>query len=243
MTQADAGEFRIGTSGYQYDHWVGVLYDEGQPRKSWFDTYAGEFQTVEINNTFYNLPKAETFDDWRERAPAGFRYVLKFSQYGTHMKRLNDPQDTIGVFLEVAERLKSYLGPILVQLPPNMKRDDERLDAFLSAAPRRRRWAVEFRHESWLCQPVYDVLASHNAALCVHDLLEDHPREVTADWVYLRFHGVDYSQTYTPQALTAEARRIKEDLSQGRDVFAFFNNDIGGHAVRDARDLRRYVLG
>jgi len=242
------GTFRIGTSGYQYDHWQGVLYPEDVPKRRWFDVYAETFNTVEINNTFYHLPKAKTFDRWRDRAPEGFQYVLKYSRYGTHMKRLKDPggpEGHIATFLGRAERLGPLLGPILVQLPPHWHVNVDRLEAFLDAAPAGHRWALEFRDRSWLCDAVWDALRRHNAALVVHDMLQDHPREVTADWVYLRFHGtsdaVPYGGNYTSQALGGAARRIRRHLAEGRDVYAFFNNDAQGCAVRDALNLRRYV--
>lgn len=113
------GQFRVGTSGYHYDHWRGVFYPEGLPKKNWFAYYAKHFDTVEINNTFYGLPSDETFDIWRTQAPPGFCYVLKFSRYGSHVKRLKEPKATIKTFLQHARRLRDYLGPILVQLPPN----------------------------------------------------------------------------------------------------------------------------
>ncbi|MFW6107175.1 MAG: DUF72 domain-containing protein [bacterium] len=236
---------RIGTSGYQYDHWVGVLYPEEAPKKSWFAHYARSFDTVEINNTFYSLPASKTFDAWRERAPVGFCYVLKFSRYGTHLKRLKEPGDTIATFLERAERLKGRLGPILVQLPPHWKANPQRLAAFLDEASPAHRWAVEFRDPDWLRRDIYDLLAAHNAALVVHDLIPDHPRVTTADWVYLRFHGPTengpYGGNYSYQALNGVARRIRKHLGEGRDVFAFFNNDAKGYAVRNAADLGRYL--
>ncbi len=236
-------ELRIGTSGYQYDHWKGGFYPEDLPRERWFERYAEAFDTVEINNTFYHLPGASTFDAWHDAAPPGFRYALKYSRYGTHMKKLKDPEGPLDAFLERAERLKSFLGPILVQLPPHWGADPGRLAAFLDAAPRRRRWAVEFRDPSWLHRPVYDVLADHDAALVWHDLIEDHPRRVTAGWVYERFHGEDYGGGYTPQFLTAEAARLRAHRDAGRDVYVYFNNDLGGHAVHDALALRRYLGG
>jgi len=245
-----SGTFWIGTSGYQYDHWRGVLYPEGVPKKRWFEVYAETFNTVEINNTFYHLPKAETFDAWRERAPEGFRYVLKYSRYGTHMKRLTGaggPAGHVARFLERADRLGGGLGPILVQLPPNWRANPERLDAFLDAAPADHRWAVEFRDPSWFSEEVWEVLRRRAAALVIHDMLRPHPRRVTADWVYLRFHGtadaMPYGGNYSPQALSGVARRVKKHLAEGRDVYAYFNNDAEGHAVRNALRLRRYVLG
>lgn len=232
---------RIGTSGYEYDHWVGPFYPDALPRDRRFEHYSSRFDTVEINSTFYGLPGAETFDAWRERAPGGFVYALKFSHYGTHLKHLKNSRDTIGNFLERARRLRNHLGPILVQLPPNWGVDPDRLQAFLASTPRDVRWTLELRDPSWLCEDVYALLRDAGAALCVHDMIEDHPREVTADWVYLRYHGDGYAGGYSHQKLTADARRIASHLEQGRDVYAYFNNDAGGHAVEDAANLRRYL--
>lgn len=232
---------RIGTSGYQYNHWRGVLYPEDMPKREWFAEYARHFDTVEINNTFYRLPDGATFAQWHEDAPSDFLYSLKYSRYGTHLKRLKDPAGPLQTFTTRARNLGDHLGPILVQLPGNWEVNVERLHAFLEAAPQRYRWAIEFRDPSWLCGPVYDLLRSHKAALVVHDMLPDHPREITTDWVYLRFHGDHYQGSYTSQFLTAEAQRIKEDLQAGRDVYAYFNNDQEGHAVRNAQALKRYL--
>lgn len=231
----------IGTSGYQYNHWRGVFYPKKLNTKQWFEYYARHFDTVEINHTFYHLPEASAFDQWKRNAPADFTYALKFSRYGSHMKCLKDPEQTIGAFLDRAERLGPRLGPILVQLKPRWKADAGRLRAFLEAAPKKRRWTVEFRDSSWLCNDIFDILREHGAALCIHDMLDDHPREITADWVYLRFHGDHYTGRYSPQYLTARAKDIAEHLEAGRDVFAYFNNDAEGHAVRNALELTRYV--
>jgi uncharacterized protein YecE (DUF72 family) len=240
---ARRGDLRVGTSGYVYPHWSGDFYPDDLPRKAWFDHYAKHFDTVEINNTFYRLPEADVFDRWREQAPPGFRYALKYSRYGTHLKHLADPEEPLQRFLEVAERLRSWLGPILVQLPPSWRADPPRLDAFLRAAPRRHRWAVELRDPDWLTDEVYAVLRDHGAALVIHDMIEDHPVLLTADWTYLRFHGEHYGGRYTHQALSGRARVIRRWLDAGIDVHAYFNNDEGGHAPHDAADLRRYVRG
>jgi uncharacterized protein YecE (DUF72 family) len=237
------GQFRVGTSGYQYDHWKGLFYPERLAKRDWFAYYAKHFDTVEINSTFYGLPSAETFDVWRAQAPEGFCYVLKFSRYGSHVKRLKEPKATIDTFLQHARRLRKYLGPILVQLPPNWHVNTDRLAGFLKAAPRTVRWAFEFRDGSWLCDQVFTILQNHNAALCIHDMIDDHPRKITADWVYLRFHGDHYSGTYTREALRLQARWIKQRLVEGKDVFVYFNNDAEGYAVQNAAELKRYVSG
>jgi len=237
------GSFRVGTSGWVYDDWPGRFYPAQLPREEWFAHYAREFDTVEVNNSFYRLPQARTFEAWAEQAPSGFLFAVKFSRFGSHLKRLRDPEGTIGLFLSRAKGLGEHFGPILVQLPPRWGVNAERLDAFLTIAPEHLRWAVEVRDESWLCEPVYDVLRHHRAALVIHDLIKKHPRVLTTDWVYLRFHGVDYGGNYTAQALSAAARRITAWLDDGIDVYAYFNNDKLACGVKDAKLLRRYVLG
>jgi uncharacterized protein YecE (DUF72 family) len=237
----DIGAVRIGTSGYQYDHWQGPFYPKDMPKSEWFDFFQRHFDTVEINNSFYSLPSIHTFKQWEARASKEFLYSLKFSRYGSHLKHLKDPADTIGKFLEHADHLKGKLGPVLIQLPPQWNAAPDRLDNFLSAAPADHRWAVEFRNPSWLCEQVYEVLRTHHAALCIHDMIDNHPREITADWVYLRFHGQEYAGSYSHQALTAEAQRIKDYCRRGLDVYAYFNNDAEGFAAANASDLKRYV--
>ena len=234
---------RIGTSGYQYDHWQGVFYPEDLPKKSWFGHYADHFDTVEVNNTFYHLPTADAFDAWHDAAPPGFRYALKFSRYGSHLKHLKDPADTVQAFVERADRLKAYAGPILVQLPPKWNADPERLRAFLEAAPGRYRWAVELRDASWLDERIYGILEAHGAALCIHDMLADHPRRLTADWTYVRFHGDHYRGSYAEETLADWAEQLGAWLGDGKDAYVYFNNDEQGHAVHDALELRRRVLG
>jgi uncharacterized protein YecE (DUF72 family) len=237
------GRFRVGTSGYQYGHWKEVFYPADLPRAAWFSFYARHFDTVEINNTFYRLPAPHVFDTWRASAPDGFLYAVKFSRYGTHRKRLKDPRQPVELFVPRARRLQASLGPVLVQLPPHWRVNLERLENFLAVIPRGIRWTIEFRDPSWLCQSVYDLMARHNVALCLHDMIPEHPARITADFTYLRFHGRRYGGSYAAQALAAQARRIREYTASGLDVYVYFNNDIGGHAVRNALDLRRYVEG
>ncbi|QKT03572.1 DUF72 domain-containing protein [Ectothiorhodospiraceae bacterium 2226] len=233
---------RIGTSGYQYDHWRGVFYPQDVPKRGWFAHYAQHFDTVEINNTFYRLPEAETFDAWRSQAPPGFCYAVKFSRYGTHMKRLKDPQEPIQRFIGRARHLRSSLGPILVQLPPRWGLNLTRLEGFLQALPPGQRWVLELRDARWLTDDVYALLARHRVALCIHDMLEDHPWRLTAPFVYLRFHGrATHDGNYSSQYLSAQARRIAALRADGHDVYAYFNNDLYGYAVANARDLKRYV--
>ncbi len=236
-------ELRIGTSGYQYKHWRGVFYPERLPQKQWLRYYSEHFDTVEINNTFYHLPSEKSFDQWREQAADGFLYALKFSRYGTHMKKLKDPQEPVERFMKLAERLNGFLGPILVQLPPHWHVDAERLSGFLSSVPPGQRWAVEFRDASWLRDDIYSILQKHNAALCFHDMIEDHPQNVTAQWIYWRFHGTaGHAGNYSREQLRARAEVIKRYLDRGLDVFVYFNNDVHGYAIANALELRRLAL-
>jgi uncharacterized protein YecE (DUF72 family) len=240
------GELRIGTSGYQYAHWRDVFYPSDLARDDWLTHYAGRFSTVEMDTTFYGLPARDTVTGWKQSVPRGFRFAVKLSRYGTHMKRLREPRSGwLERFLDAVSPLGAALGPILVQLPPRWNRDVERLAGFLDVAPRRHQWAVEFRDADWLDGSVYDVLREHRAALVVHDLIDDHPRLTTTEWVYLRFHGPragqPYIGSYSSQALSGAARRIRDHLRAGRDVYAYFNNDARGDAVRDASTLRRYL--
>ncbi|GLJ11132.1 hypothetical protein SUGI_0144040 [Cryptomeria japonica] len=242
-----SGKFQIGTSGYIYKHWKGVVYPEQVPQKKWFEYYTHIFDTAEINNTFYRLPSHEVFETWRDQAPAGFCYALKFSRFGTHLKRLKDPYQPISLFIDHAARLgKDLIGPILVQLPPKFDVNVERLRDFLKYAPREYRWAIEFRDTSWFCDDVYDLLRAHNASLCIHDH-EDikcvHPQVLTADWIYLRFHGKNYKHRYNMKQLQKHASWIQKQLVAGVDVFAYFNNDHCGYAVSNAIKLRELVMG
>ena len=236
------GTPRIGTSGYQYDHWKGRFYPEDLPKKNWFEYYARHFDTVEINNTFYNLPAESTFAKWHDAAPDNFRYTLKFSRYGSHVKHLNDPENTIGMFLERSKPLKSFMGPILVQLRPGWHFNPERLDGFLKKAPGTHRWALEFRDRDWLRDETFKILRKYNAALCIHDLIKDHPAVATADWVYLRFHGErKYRGIYSDPTLGKSAGKITEHLNNGLDVYAYFNNDENAYSVRNALTLKNMI--
>lgn len=239
MSRSQPGQLYIGTSGFQYRHWRGSFYPEGVPQRRWLEHYASQFNSVELNATFYRLPKQETFMDWRERVPEGFRYALKFSRYATHTRRLQAPESTIPRFLEAVAPLEGPLGPVLVQLPPSFEANHQRLAAFLEAAPGTCRWVLEFRHQSWLRDEVLDVLKEHGAGLCVHDRLDDHPWVATADWVYWRFHGESHDQPCPAGWMQRAATWLGEQQAAGRDVYAYFNNDGAGHAPRDALELRR----
>jgi len=237
------GQARVGCSGWSYRDWRGVVYPADLPARRWFEWYAEHFDTVELNTTFYRLPAASTVDGWARQAPPGFTFAAKVGQFGSHRMKLRDAASWLPRHLERIERLGPSLGPNLVQLPPRWRRDTGRLDELLSVAPRRIRWAVELREPSWLHDDVFEVLRRHGAALCIHDLLADHPWVCTADFTYVRFHGPQalvrkYYGRYGGRRLWRPAARLRRWLDEGVDVYAYFNNDWHGHAVADAHWLR-----
>lgn len=233
----------IGTSGWAYNHWRGVLYEPGLPTTRWLARYVAEFGTVELNGSFYRWPSDAQFERWRDQLPAGFPMAVKAARGLTHARRLRSPE----VWVERLERgwrtLKDRGGPLLVQLHPALERDDARLDCFLEVMPADIPVAIEFRHPSWDEAEVYELLAKHDAAYVVMSgaglpcVLK-----ATAKFVYVRLHGPDpnarYGGSYSSDDLRWWAERIREWDGQGRDVFVYFNNDLGGNAVRNAWELR-----
>jgi uncharacterized protein YecE (DUF72 family) len=231
----------IGTSGWQYRHWLGRFY----PRKPRVDDdlafYAARFQTVELNGTFYRLPEADTFADWARRTPDDFVFGMKASRFLTHMKRLKDPDEPVERMMSRAARLGAKLGPVLLQLPPDFRCDLARLEGVLQAmeavAPGVR-VAVEFRHESWFVDEVRDALRRHDVAMCMADrgsrLIT--PAWRTADWGYVRFHeGRAHPRPcYGREALASRAALLRTLFGGDADVFVYFNNDPAGCALRDA---------
>lgn len=236
---------RIGTSGWHYKHWLGVFYPEGTRASDMFQFYARYFDTVEINNSFYRLPTANTFDNWRESSPPKFCYAVKGSRFITHMKKLKDPQSSSAKFFLAADRLGNKLGPILFQLPPRWKINLDRLEEFLQTLPREHEYAIEFRDESWLVREAYELLRKYNAAFCIHDFADMKVAlEITADFTYIRFHGptsAKYWGSYPDRDLRAWADRIKSWRRDLSSVYAYFNNDPEGAAVRNALTLKQLV--
>lgn len=241
--QGPTSTVRIGCSGWNYRDWRGPVYPPTLPARRWFEHYSALFDTVEINNTFYRLPPPATMEHWARQAPPGFLYAVKVGQFGSHRMKLRDAASWLPNHLDRVERLGPALGPNLVQLPPRWKRNAERLDEFLAVAPSHLRWAVELRDVSWVHDDVFEVLARHDAALVLHDLLPTQPWERTASWTYLRFHGpmatsVKYRGRYTGRRLWRIAERLEPWIADGTDVYGYFNNDYDGDAVADARWLR-----
>jgi uncharacterized protein YecE (DUF72 family) len=235
---------RIGCSGWNYRDWRGRFYPEKMPAKNWFAFYAEHFDTVEINNSFYRLPTPETFRKWREQAPPGFRYAVKASRFLTHRKKLKDPEQPLALLTGNARHLKSFLGPLLYQLPPNWKLNRERLEQFLRLLPRGFTHVLEFREQGWMADEVLELLDRHGAGFCTHDMRGlDVPRRTTGGIVYVRFHGAGgkYRGRYGRSALRDWADWMIGQAGEGRAVWAYFNNDVEAAAIRDARTLREMI--
>jgi uncharacterized protein YecE (DUF72 family) len=236
-----AAKYYIGTSGWVYPHWRGAFYPHDLPQTKWLGFYAQHFDTVELNNTFYHLPKEKTFDNWHTKAPESFRYAVKASRFITHIKKLNDVGEPLQSFLDRACRLKEKLGPILYQLPPSMHRNDERLEGFLSLLPQGINHTIEFRHESWLDDKVFDILRRYKTGLCVFDMPGFQcPLIATASFAYIRFHGSSglYSSCYSDDEMESWAGRIIDVAKKLDVVYIYFNNDAEGFAIRNAQTLR-----
>ncbi len=233
----------VGTSGWSYDHWVDPFYPPGLPSSKRLFHFSQHFRTVEINSSFYHLPSEKTLATWRDTVPKNFVFAAKASRFITHIKRLQDIQSA-ELFLDLIAILGDRLGPILFQLPPSLKKDLPRLLNFLDFLPANRRFAFEFRHDSWYSADVYDALHRKNAALCIHDLNQKlTPIEVTASFVYRRFHGTvgKYGGKY-PRSLLAEwGKRIGGFLRRRLAVYAYFNNDAYGYAVENAKELHHFL--
>ena len=227
---------RIGTSGFLYEHWRGRFYPPSA-RGSELEWYADRFDTVELNVTFYRMPSSAMFRSWAARVPEGFLFAVKASRYLTHIKRLQEPRDSVALLMDRARELGPHLGPILVQLPPDLPVDLGRLADTLEAFPRSTRVAVEPRHPSWFTDAVRRLLVEHAAVLCLADRRGPlTPEWRTADWTYLRFHGGRASPRpcYGKRALDSWASRMCDDPRWNPDGYAYFNNDHQGCALRDA---------
>lgn len=236
----------IGTSGWHYKHWKGPFYPEDMSTDEFLGHYVREFDTVEINNSFYRLPGKETFAGWSEAVPKGFVFAVKGSRYITHMKKLKDPIEPVAALMDAASGLGTKLGPVLFQLPPRWRVNTERLESFLRTLPEGHRFAFEFRDHSWYDDRVYDLLNRYGAAFCIYDLSgELSPKVVTADFVYVRLHGPDgaYRGSYGEGALGSWAGDIVEWSRSGREVFCYFDNDEAGYAAANAARLRDMVGG
>lgn len=257
----------VGTSGYSYGHWIGVLYPPEISRTKWLEYYCQFFNTVELNVTFYRLPTANTFRSWKKRSPEDFRFALKGSRFITHIKKLGDCEEPLKLFFERVKELGDKARVILWQLPPRFKADFEKLQRFcffLSTNPEAKKYlhAFEFRDKTWFCSDVYDILRRYNFSLALADWpfilqVEGKPQEVgiikykapkieveeTADFLYIRRHGAValYASNYSEEELERDARYIREWMDEGKDVYIYFNNDAYGYAVQNALFLKKLL--
>ncbi len=230
---------RVGTSGWAYRWWRGAFYPQGLRQGDWLAHYVRVFDTVEVNATFYRLPRPELLERWCAIAPEGFLYAVKASRRITHLCRLRDCGSELDAFLGAVRRLGPALGPLLYQLPPSLKADAGLLRDFLSLLPGDLRHVMEFRHESWFTGEVRSILEAHGCAFCIHDHHGmDVPRWVTAPLAYWRFHGPARGTCYGAFRLADPAAQIRAQCEDRKTVFAFFNNDAAACAPRDALALR-----
>ena len=231
----------IGTSGWSYDGWRGLFYPKGVPKKQWLGWYATQFQTTEINGSFYRTPSLEAVRAWRDQSPKDFLFAWKASKFITHWKRLGENSvNSIALMQTRLEALAPKVGAVLFQLPPHFSKDCARLASFLEMLPRHYPYAFEFRHQSWYHDEVFELLRKHDVSLCPSDHHDaPAPWEVTAQHVYIRGHGPGgrYKDNYPAATLRSWARRIARWREQRRPVFVYFDNDQKSAAPADARRL------
>jgi len=237
-------QYYIGTSGWHYDHWRYRFYPEKLAKAKWLEFYTSHFTTVELNNSFYRLPSEAAFATWYNSSPDNFTFAVKVSRFITHIKRLRNSQEAIENFVSRAKILGEKLGPLLYQLPPNLHRNDELLESFLSTLPQGMKHVFEFRHQSWLEEKVFEILHKYNAGFCIFDMPSVRcPLVATADFAYMRFHGSTglYWSCYSDEELSNWARRLANLAANLKAIYIYFNNDAEAFAVRNAITLRGYL--
>jgi len=237
---------RIGTSGWVYPHWRGAFYPQALAQRRWLEYYAERFATVELNATFYRIPAQEAARGWRERTPAGFRFAVKMSRLVTHVNRLRDCGEILEWFFRATAPLAEKASAFLFQLPPSFRPEPAELEAFCELLPRAGRYALEFRNREAYPDAVLRIMEERGLGFCIHDYPgRATPHLVTSELVYLRFHGHEgrYTGSYPEEVLAGWAQRIGGWLREGKEVLAYFNNDIGGQALADALCLRRLCGG
>jgi uncharacterized protein YecE (DUF72 family) len=246
-----SSQLRIGTSGWNYPDWRETFYPSGLSSKKYLEFYAEHFDTTEVNYSFYHLPRPTTYQNWASQTPSGFVFAVKASRYITHIKRLAGVSEEWLTFLSNASALGEKLGPVLLQFPPSFKSDKDSLSGFLAATRERAesrsvKLALEFRHASWFDPDICELLRDFQTALVIahSERYPQAPYVPSAPFVYLRFHGPGqlFASCYSEEELKQWARKIKRWLSDGRAVYAYFNNDFHGHALANARVLAALVL-
>lgn len=237
-------EIFIGASGWSYNHWQKKFYPIDLSEKKWLEFYSQTFETVEINSSFYHLPKPQTFANWRDRTPKDFIFAVKAGRFITHVKKLKDCREPCQRFMDSASKLKEKLGPILFQLPPSLKADGARLKNFLKILPKKYQYVLEPRNESWLNPKIYEILKKHKIILCFVSSPDFPWREIiTGNFIYIRLHGAKslYSSEYSTAQLKTLAKKIKKWQKQNLPVYVYFNNDDRANAVFNAKELMNLV--
>ena len=245
----DFNKIHIGTSGWSYKHWNGVFYPPEVKPAQYLEHYLTQFDCVELNSSFYHLPKKLTASGWMDRTPENFRFCPKMSRFITHQRRLRYAEEAVRNFFDVFDIMAPRLGPVLVQLPPGLHDDLPRLTVFLHYLKEQfsaHRFAIEVRHDSWLHDAFFELLRQNNMAFVIADSGNRYPSDdrVTANFVYLRFHGNVklYATDYREEELQAYAGKMRNWLKEGKEIWAFFNNDFEGFAVKNANELKRLLL-
>ena len=234
--------YYIGTSGWHYEHWKGSFYPPGLPKTGWLEYYARHFPTVELNSSFYHLPTDKAFNSWKNSSPAGFVYSVKVSRLITHLKKLRDCEGPLTNFIARAQLLGDKLGPLLYQLPPDLKREERILEDFIRILPQDKCHVFEFRDSSWFEEGIFDILSRYNCGLCIYDMPGfSSPMVATCGFAYLRFHGSQslYGGCYSDDELKYWAGKIRG--MNVNNVYAYFNNDAGGFAIQNAITLKQLL--
>ena len=236
-------KFYIGTSGWHYEHWKDIFYHDLKTVK-WLNYYSVHFDTVELNNSFYHLPTEKAFKHWHDSVPENFIFSVKVSRYITHIKRLKNSNEAMDKFLSRAGFLDDKLGVLLYQLPPQMKLNLERLEEFLAYLPASLQHVFEFRNESWIVGPTFDLLRKYHAGFCIFNMPGySSPLITTSGFSYIRFHGSEglYSSNYSNIELKKWAKDIKKLSADLESVYIYFNNDAGAYAIDNAQMLKRLL--
>ena len=235
----------IGTSGWQYGDWADDnFYPKGLREKDWLEFYSRHFQTVEVNSTFYHQMAVTTFTKWKNTVPENFLFSVKISRWLTHIKKLNDPEESWSKFIKNASHLRDKLGPILIQLPPRFKSNPIKLEKLFKIAGKKYRLALEVRDNSWFGEEIYKLLQKYQVSLVFSDMSEWlTPEIITTDFIYIRRHGPAdrYSSNYSQKQLLALVNKIKKWQKLVKEIFVYFNNDTSGYAVKNALTLMKLV--
>ncbi len=241
-------KLHIGTSGWSYRHWQGVFYPPEAKPDRYLEYYCTKFSCVELNSSFYNLPRASTADGWKDRTPEQFRFCLKMSRYITHQLQLVDPEDSLVKFFEIFGRMRDKLGPVLVQLHPGLQYDKQLIIDFLEILKEnynQYRFALEIRNKSWINEAFFNLLSEYDTGFVIADSGNRYPfhEAITTDFVYLRFHGREqlYASDYNEDVLKYYADKINCWLEGNSEIWAFFNNDFYGYAVKNASQLEQIL--